>query len=307
MKKKTLLAPAKINLLLEVVGKRSDGYHNICSLVDIIDLADFIEFEPAEMPEIHFIGPWKIPVENTVSKAVRILNARFPQSRPYPYRITIHKKIPPGSGLGGASSDAATVVKFLVGAWSLHLAQETLLEICAEIGADVPLFLYGRPSVITGKGERISPIPTVPGLRYLIFTPPYRILTKTVYERLSTDKIGNLTEAESRIKILLQFWRSCNVSGMREHLFNRLQEVTFTLRPELKETKRMLEKQFGRQFFLTGSGGGLFCPLNPDEPASADSPKSLRLWRRFEVQSLQQALQKEDWHGNHGNQNIAHQ
>jgi 4-diphosphocytidyl-2-C-methyl-D-erythritol kinase len=191
-----LSSPAKINLFLEITGTRSDDYHTLCSLVDLISLHDTIELTPAPRFTVSFESPWRIPPENSITKTVRLIESLASSKASLPrYALHITKRIPPGSGMGGGSSNAASVLKFFNTHWKLGLDQKNLFQRGATIGADVPLFLHGRQSIVTGIGETIHPLPNPFHLSYLIFVPPFEVSTKKVYESLSLQNYVNLTTA----------------------------------------------------------------------------------------------------------------
>ncbi|MCM8788806.1 MAG: 4-(cytidine 5'-diphospho)-2-C-methyl-D-erythritol kinase, partial [Candidatus Omnitrophica bacterium] len=179
MEKLITLAPAKINLFLEITGKRPDGYHNICSLVEKIDLVDQIEIFPSEQTSVEFSGQWRIPEENTVTRALKELSLLFPDAvRKKPLKIVVNKSIPPGSGLGGASSDAASILKTCNRLWNIGLDEKKLGEIGIRIGSDVPLFLHQGPCIIEGRGDVVYPIKNLPSLMFDLFVPEFQISTK---------------------------------------------------------------------------------------------------------------------------------
>ena len=155
----TSLSPAKVNLLLKVVSKRPDGYHNLVSIVDLVSIYDVIHFK--EIPGDSVIvkdSADSLPegTGNTIYRAAMLLKETFGVSRGV--EIFVEKNIPQGSGLGGGSSNAATVMKELVRLWELPIEMPELLQLGRSIGADVPLFLYGKPCVMRGVGDRLTPI-----------------------------------------------------------------------------------------------------------------------------------------------------
>ena len=300
MEKLKVLAPAKINLFLEITGKRQDGYHNICSLVEKINILDEIEIFPYEKNCVEFRGQWKIPEENTVIKTLNELVSRFPHlKKANPLKIVVNKRIPPGSGLGGASSDAAIVLKTCNLIWKLNLDEKDLVRIAACIGSDVPLFLYDGPCIIEGRGDIVHPLKDLPSLKFDLFVPGSQISTKTVYENVTEDHLSDLTQARSRIKIFVSAWRDNNTEKMEKILFNRLEEVTLRLNRNIAWAKNVLEASSGRKFVLTGSGGGIYAIGKKDEGIPADLPEIIRHWRHYKTESYRECAQKEEQHGNY--------
>lgn len=159
----TLLCPAKINLFLAIRGKDSSGYHEIETvLARTMALQDKIEIASAEKLEVEFLPEEGIdPENNTITKAVQLLEVHT--RRPLHYRIRVTKKIPPQSGLGGAASNAATILLYLNEQEKIGLTHEELMELAARIGMDVPFFVSGHEvALATHYGERITPLTIIP-------------------------------------------------------------------------------------------------------------------------------------------------
>ncbi|MCX7705512.1 MAG: 4-(cytidine 5'-diphospho)-2-C-methyl-D-erythritol kinase [bacterium] len=296
MEKIRIKAPAKINLYLEIIGKRKDGYHNICSLVEKVDICDEIEISFFERNCIEFQGPWKIPRVNTVSKTIQKISSLFPEIRKQPVKITVNKNIPPGSGLGGASSDAAGVLKACNKIWKLNLSVEDLVKIGATIGSDVPLFLFDNPCIIEGKGEVVYPLDKLPSLSFNLFIPGIQVSTKSIYKKVKMSKFPDLTQTRSGIKIFVNYWRKKEIDRLGKMLFNRLEEVTLKLYNEIALGKKILEEISGKRFILTGSGGGIYA-IGGD--FRVQLPEIIRDWLYFNVKSYRKRDQKEEQHGNY--------
>ncbi|MCM8758582.1 MAG: 4-(cytidine 5'-diphospho)-2-C-methyl-D-erythritol kinase [Candidatus Omnitrophica bacterium] len=297
MEKIKIRAPAKLNLYLEVIGKRKDGYHNICSIVEKVNLFDQIEITPSESNLVEFHGPWKIPEVNTVSKTIKILSLLFPETRKNPVKITVRKNIPPGSGLGGASSDAAAVLKAYNSILKLGLSTQQLIKIGEKIGSDVPAFIYDVPCVIEGRGEIVHPLENLPSLFFDLFVPDVEISTKSVYENLTPAQLFDLTQARLRIKIFLSVWKDMRIDELEKLLFNRLEEVTLNLNKKIAEGKKIIEEVAGKRFVLTGSGGGIYAIGNKTK--LDELPEVIRDWRHYKIESYRKTTQKEEQHGNY--------
>lgn len=281
-----ILAPAKINLFLEV-GKKKGKYHPLISLVDPVTLFDIIEIKNAEQTRILFHSRWKIPKNNTVKKTLSLLKERYGIKQNV--EINIWKKIPPGSGLGGGSSDAASVLVNLIKIWNLKIPEDEIIKIALEIGSDVPFFIKKTLSVISGFGEIVEPVNnTNISLNYILLVPPVIISTAEVYSYL--DKIGtfgNLTKAREKIKILISHIQKKEFGTMAKHMFNRLETPCFQLWKEGKEVMKEVEEKSGRRFFLSGSGGCIFSFFRDKKEAevfeSLNLPKG---WKFFLVKSF---------------------
>ncbi|MGH7855792.1 MAG: 4-(cytidine 5'-diphospho)-2-C-methyl-D-erythritol kinase, partial [Candidatus Binatia bacterium] len=182
-----LLAPAKINLVLEVVGRRPDGYHDIDSVFVPIDLCDEVRLSiaPHASFEIHLeCDDPSLPSDrrNTAWRAVEEFfrnRARRPR-----VAVSLRKRIPAGSGLGGGSSDAAAVLRALARVEGVPERAPEVMEAALAVGADVPFFLWCRPARVRGIGERIEPLGSFPELSLAIVWPGFPISTRSAYEAL---------------------------------------------------------------------------------------------------------------------------
>jgi 4-diphosphocytidyl-2-C-methyl-D-erythritol kinase len=186
-----LLAPAKVNLTLEVLGRRPDGYHEITSVMQTIDLVDRVRLDPAASLTLELAGDQTIrlpddPADNLVMRAVIALRQETGLAGAGA-RIVLEKHIPAGMGLGGGSSDAAAVLRGLNRLWRLGLNLPTLARIAARIGSDVPFFLHGGTASISGRGEIIEPLPDPTPFDLTLFVCGAEIEDKTqhAYARLA--------------------------------------------------------------------------------------------------------------------------
>ena len=150
-----ILAPAKINLFLET-GSAAGGFHPIVSLIDIIDLCDFISIDESEKTSVTFSPGWGIPSQNTVVQSVALLKKELGIKKNF--KIKVHKNIPPGSGLGGGSSDAAAVLKSVSRYCGISLPEDFLIRMGDAIGKDVPLFIGRERCVAEGFGETVRKV-----------------------------------------------------------------------------------------------------------------------------------------------------
>ncbi len=240
----TLLAcPAKINLFLELHGKRPDGFHEIATVMTPINLCDHLRIRPSREFSLHVQGA-KLTGTNTLERVYRIVST---QRKIPPVRIDLHKKIPPGAGLGGGSSNAATLIMALDKMFDLDLDQHTIAK---EIGSDVPFFLQRSPALCTGRGEKIHPLDTTRNLPITLYFPPVEALTKEVYAQVKRDKtISRKSESQ-----FIQAFQSTPPLELAKQIYNRLQEPAFQRYPTLQTWKRKL----GPDVHLTGSGSTFF-------------------------------------------------
>jgi 4-diphosphocytidyl-2-C-methyl-D-erythritol kinase len=152
----TYMAPAKINLVLEVLGERDDGYHEIRSLVQTINLCDVLSFEPADEIAFECTEASLQTSDNLVVRAAELLREISGYQKGV--KIKLEKRIPWGAGLGGGSSDAATTLSALNRLWELKLKASELIELATRLGSDVPFFIHGGTALIEGRGERVAPL-----------------------------------------------------------------------------------------------------------------------------------------------------
>ena len=279
--KHTALSPAKVNLFLKVVSKRPDGYHNIVSIVDIISLFDVIRIE--EIPDdIVSVKDDKdvLPdgMANTMYRAVIALKERF--NIRSGVSVYIEKHIPIGSGLGGPSSNAATVLRELTKIWGIPISETELKEIGSNVGADVPLFLYGKPCVMRGIGSVISPI-ELPSLWYLIVYPNVSISTRRVYEGLKIV----LTKKQNDIKLVAKFNNALEISAILE---NDLERVGILLCPSIQTIKQRLIEAGAQGTLMSGSGSSVFGIFETEEGAIKASASLTNMGSIFITRSFKE-------------------
>ncbi|MBP1749426.1 MAG: 4-diphosphocytidyl-2C-methyl-D-erythritol kinase [Deltaproteobacteria bacterium] len=258
--KTSVLSPAKVNLYLKVLSRRPDGYHNLQSIVDIISLSDIIHIEDIPGDEIILDDDKGILPKgegNTVYRAVRMLKQATGVERGV--RILIEKKIPVGSGLGGPSSNAAAVLKELCMRWDLDLSTQELNTIGGRIGADVPLFLNGKPCIMEGIGDIINPV-KLPHMWYVIVYPNVSISTKAVYEGLRIV----LTKEHNDIKLMGNFSNPGEIAGILE---NDLEQVAIKICPQIEIIKDILKGTKALGSLMSGSGSSVFAVFDNEEDA----------------------------------------
>jgi 4-diphosphocytidyl-2-C-methyl-D-erythritol kinase len=248
-----VLAPAKVNLFLEVLGKRVDGYHEVATLMAPVDLTDELDFRPSESGELSLTcddpglptGP-----ENLVLKAATRL--RDSTGCPAGATIRLTKRIPVAAGLGGGSSDAAATLVGLNELWKLGLSPAALARLGAEIGSDVPFFLSGSAAWCTGRGEVVTPAPVGRPLDLVLVKPPEGLQTAEVYHRVQIPASpADGGPARSALA-------SGDVEALGRALHNRLQEPAFELAPAVAEWHRRLAAVGTAGCLMSGSGSCLF-------------------------------------------------
>jgi len=188
----TELAYAKINLALHVLGRRTDGYHQIETLVTFADFADVVHAAPSTDGRMHLTvkGPFAgVLSEGTSAGSNLVIRAaseltQLAKQAP-PLRLTLNKRIPVASGLGGGSADAAATLRLLARQWKLTIGEAELARIGERLGADVPMCLQSRPLIARGIGEKITPLPGLPALPIVIAQPSVAIRTAEVFARLA--------------------------------------------------------------------------------------------------------------------------
>jgi 4-diphosphocytidyl-2-C-methyl-D-erythritol kinase len=267
-------APAKINLYLLVADKRPDGFHNIETLMTKITFYDelFFEADRAEGIELICNGLWSpAGKDNLVYKACDIFYETV--SRKPSIKITLTKNIPAGSGLGGASSDAAATLLALNRLYQEPVAANKLFSMAAELGSDVPFFLNGPQALCSGRGEKISKLDNIFSFLALVILPDLSVSTKMVYDNFKVDL--SLFEAlKEQIKPLLLKNR---VDLVLKMCANMLAKTCFALNNKLALLKTEIENICQLPTLLSGSGSALFVVL-----ADKDYRKATILQREIE-------------------------
>ncbi len=248
----TILAPAKLNLTLEVLVKRPDGYHEIRSVIQTISLCDRLTFRASPSVDIRTESPQWSAEKSLVSKTVNLVRESTGITRGI--AIEIENCIPLISGLGGDSSAAAATLRGLNQVWELNLSEEKLFELAAQLGSDVPFFLHGGTAMMAGRGEVITPLPSLPHHRVVLVMPdvphpPGK--TARLYASLNTSHFtdGRITE---------QLVKELKEGKEPSTLFNTFENVAFARGSELKVYRDHIRKLGAPHVHLAGSGPALF-------------------------------------------------
>ena len=243
-----LLFPnAKINLGLNVLRKRSDGYHDIETLFyPVTGLCDVLEIVRADAFRMQVYGA-DIEGENLCEKAWKLLHARFGIS---PVEIHLYKKIPMGAGLGGGSADAAFILSGLNTVFGLNLPQDELAALAAQLGSDCAFFIYNRPMLARGRGEILTPyeVPAMEGREIRIFPQPVFVSTREAYAGITPQE--PVRRIESVLKQPVAQWR--------DTLVNDFETTVFARHPELAAAKQALYDEGALYAAMSGSGSSLF-------------------------------------------------
>ncbi|WP_425067418.1 4-(cytidine 5'-diphospho)-2-C-methyl-D-erythritol kinase [Reyranella sp.] len=257
------LARAKVNLWLNVVGRRADGFHLLDSLVAFTDLADEIEIAPSSTLSLEVVGPQASALEgdpdNLVLKAARLLAGRAGLAPRAALRLT--KRIPVAAGLGGGSADAAAALLALIDLWRVAMPEEELFDLAATLGADVPMCLVGRPALATGIGERLAPAPALPACAILLVNPGVALPTPAVF----AAREGGFSTAMP----LGNGWAS--LGEFAQDLARRgndLTDAAISLRPEVAAVlDRLRHSEGAAHVAMSGTGATCFALYGSDEEA----------------------------------------
>jgi len=263
------LAPSKLNLFLRSVGQRQDGYHLLQSVFQRIDLADTIHLKTRNDNQINHLNPIAgVPAAQDLTvKAAKAMQAIAMTQRPHAHfgvDIKVDKHIPMGGGLGGGSTDAATVLLALNTLWEVNQSREQLMQIGLSLGADVPFFIFGQNAWVEGIGEQCQPIDLVPNY-YVVLNPNAHISTKEIFnnKHLTKDAIPKkMSDFSSRADFKDSQTFSKNV---KVNFSNQLESIVCDLSPDVNDALNWL-KQFG-DARMTGSGASIFLEVADQQTA----------------------------------------
>jgi 4-diphosphocytidyl-2-C-methyl-D-erythritol kinase len=247
-------APAKINLSLDVLHKRPDGYHEVKMVMTTIDLADRIELIPRTDDAIQIISQNRfVPDDhrNLAYQAAKLLKETF--SIKQGVSISITKHIPVAAGLAGGSSDAAATLRGLNKLWNLGLTLDELAELGAQIGSDVSFCVYGGTAIATGRGEKITPIPSPPPCWVVLAKPSIGVSTAEVYRNLKVEEVTH-PDVDAMVEAIgrQDYFAICQLVG------NVLEEVTLKKHPEVAHIKEQMRRFGADAVLMSGSGPTVF-------------------------------------------------
>jgi 4-diphosphocytidyl-2-C-methyl-D-erythritol kinase len=253
-------SPAKINLYLRVIGKRADGYHNILSLMQMITLYDELVFSFDKAGIVLDCLQSDLPVDKK-NLVYRAAAAFYQRAGIVPgIKITLHKHIPVGAGLGGGSSNAATTLIALNEIYKTRLTKRELMQIGETLGADVPFFIFGKTAWASGRGEILEEALLLPPLWFVMINPGFPVSTKEIYQSLN----WGLTKKAINYSIP----RFSTPNEIATGLTNDLEAVTLALYPVLREIKAFLMENGALGALMTGSGPTVFGIFSSEEKAA---------------------------------------
>lgn len=260
----TLSAPAKINLFLEVLAKRPDGFHEIETLMAAVEIYDTLRLRWRADGELRLTSHWATPDEqyaaelgdiptgagNIIIRALSKLRDKAGVQRGAD--VTLTKRIASAAGLGGASSDAAAALLAANFAWQLNWSRDQLAIVAAELGSDIPFFLGEPVALCRGRGEQIETLATLPVLDLVIVRPPVGLSTPAVY------KACRPALRPAAAVPLVEAWRRGDIAGVGRQLTNRLQPAAESLSPWIERLAQNFSEQgcYGHQ--MSGSGSSYF-------------------------------------------------
>jgi 4-diphosphocytidyl-2-C-methyl-D-erythritol kinase len=265
------LAPAKLNLYLEVLGRRPDGFHEVETLMAPIRIYDQLRWEPSKVGELPALAlnyhPSTPPAyqdsapptrENLVVRAAEALGTSAgvqPTGQ-----ITLLKQIPPQAGLGGGSSDAAAALVVANAAWGIHYPAPRLAEIAARLGSDVPFFLAGQSAVCRGRGELVEPVAGIPRLDVVVVKPPFGLATGDVYRLLNAGPASAFRRGspDTPLAVLIEEMRHGAVYRAARLMKNRLAAAAASVCHWIAEIGAVFDRLSCPGHSMTGSGSAYF-------------------------------------------------
>lgn len=265
-----VFSPAKVNLFLAVVGERSDGFHDILSLVGTVKFGDFLRFElvPGGEDTIECeVKEMPLGEDNLIMKAIKTFRKKyfFEQG----VKVYIDKKIPIGAGLGGGSSNAIATLKGLNELLGGVLNKEEIGELAIGLGSDCLLFLEEGLKVVRGRGERIERLDVeiekkIKGQRIIIFKPKFSINTGWAYGEMKKHPEDYVNPLDAELALDVGISRLLKGMSLEGILFNNFENVILEKYKELKRIKEILYEEFNVKSLLSGSGSACFVLLRPE-------------------------------------------
>lgn len=268
-----------------MLGRRADGFHEICTVFQTVSLQDNLTFELADEVSLT-CNQADIPVDenNLIVRAANVLRERF--FVPSGAQIHLDKRIPSPGGLGGGSSDAAIALLALIKLWRIEISKTELTEIAASLGADVPFFLTGGTALGTGLGTRIEPLADVPKTLLLIVTPAESVSTAAAYKALGAP--GLTDQILSGILAICRF-ETGDAKFLETELHNDFENTVFADKPEIARVKEALFRANARNALMSGSGAsvfGIFDDLATRTQAAQQLRETEESWKVFECETI---------------------
>ena len=289
LKELTVQAAAKVNLYLDILGRRSDGYHEIESIIQSVKLYDKIILRPRRRGiKIACTHP-QVPLDegNICYRAVEILSTVLGMKQGL--EIEIQKNIPVGSGLGGASADAAAALIGTRKLFKMDIPLSDLSKLALELGSDVPFCLTGGTALVRGRGEKIMPLPLLKDGWFILVDPGMSISTSWVYSTLK----GELTTKRLNTKLIKELMKKEGIRGVSKFpLYNKLEEVVIERFPILRDIKAKLIEAGAIGALMTGSGSTIFAVAEDEERAKSILDRLGRKTRVYAVQATDKSVKE---------------
>lgn len=266
-----LRAYAKINLGLDVVGRREDGYHEVRMIMQTVKLFDKLTFNVLDEDEIRIqtnLGFLSVGENNLVYKAIKLLKDTYGIRKGM--EVDLFKVIPVAAGMAGGSTDCAAALVGAARLFDLHLSQKELMELGVKLGADVPYCVMRGTALSEGIGEVLTPLPQMPDCTILIAKPPISVSTKFVYEHLDAKESYEHPDIDGMIDAIT----ANDLRGISDRLGNVLETVTIPEYPVIEEIKQYMKKHGALNALMSGSGPTVF-GIYEDEEQAAEAKKEL--------------------------------
>ncbi|MDR7578754.1 MAG: 4-(cytidine 5'-diphospho)-2-C-methyl-D-erythritol kinase [Armatimonadota bacterium] len=278
MKELRLNAYGKVNLSLDVLARRPDGYHEVETVLHTVELHDTVVLRDAEGGIRVVCDHRRVPTDeqNLVFRTAQLLREVAGTDRGV--EIEVRKRIPPASGLGGGSSDAAVTLLGLAQMWKLRLDHAQLLELAAQVGSDVPFFLVGGAALATGRGERLRYLPTLPATWVVLACPDAEVSTAWAYANLDLARVPRRPNTQRLVEAL----RAEDVAAVARELCNVFEPLVSERYPQVQELKRRLLEAGALGASMTGTGPAVF-GLFPGEAEARRAWEALRASADAEV------------------------
>lgn len=264
MKGVKIKAYAKINLVLDVLRKREDGYHEVEMIMQAISLHDLLTLKPSEGISITATHPM-VPLDkrNLAYQAAELIINKYPKISGV--KINIEKQIPIEAGLAGGSTDAAAVILGMNQLFNLNLTQLDMFNIGAILGSDVPFCISGNTSLATGRGEMIEEVSPCPPMWVLLIKPSFGVKTAEVYKKLDLSEVNDHPDVNGYLKAL----RNADVSYLLNNIGNVLEYSTFKLYPKVRDLKDKIKQMGAVNVLMSGSGPTILALFNSQNEAQA--------------------------------------
>jgi 4-diphosphocytidyl-2-C-methyl-D-erythritol kinase len=259
-------APAKINLTLDVLGKREDGYHEVEMVMTTIDLADRIDIYPRDDQRITIdCSACFVPVgeRNHVYQMAQILKTRLGIQKGVHFYI--QKNIPVAAGLAGGSSDAAAALRGLNRLWGLGLTTEEMAQLGSEVGSDVSFCVHGGTALARGRGEKIISLPAPPPAWVVLAKPPIGVSTADIYGRVTMNEVNRFSRHSMD---MVEAIKQRDYDAMCHTMGNHLETVTLSLYPEVRRLKEQMIRFGADVSLMSGSGPTVFCLVDKESRVS---------------------------------------